>query len=273
MRSTKLKDLLYFLTMVLVILFFAPPFVWLLTASITENPTFQVKMGKVTLENYIYVLFKRWDIGISFINSLIISLAHTALVVFVAAPAGYVLSRAKIRFKDELLFLIVLFSTMPLTVIIVPIYSEVLMLNLQDTLLGVTLVITGLGLPFTLVLVKGFVDGILKAYEEAAMVDGASTFQAFLKVIFPLMKVGLLVICVLSFTGAWGNFLIPLVLISSVEKMPASTRLFSLFNERGYVNFGHLAAFSVLYSLPVIILYYFLAKYMGEALVSFTIKG
>jgi len=251
---------------------FILPLAWIFIAAFQVKPGMGLGLEPLTLSNFYSILAERVDIPMSLINSLIIAGISTILTTVVGSLAAYGFSRSKFPHADALLFPILLFSTLPLAIIIVPIYSESLLFNIQDTMLAVILFMAALSTPFTIILLKGFVDEIPTDYEDAAMVDGASQVKAFFAIDLPLMKNGIFVVSLLSFAGAWGNFFLPLILIMSEEKLPAACKLFTLYSQYGGVDLGQVAAFAIIYAMPLLVIYFFLGKYLGTTVAS-GIKG
>ena len=106
--------------------------------------------------------------------------------------------------------------------------------------------------------------------EEAAWVDGATTMKSIRKIVAPLMFPGICVVFIYTFSGSWGNFFIPYILLSSPEKMPASVMLYQFFGQHGTIQYGPLAAYSAIYALPSILLYILSQNYMSKG---FTMAG
>ena len=106
--------------------------------------------------------------------------------------------------------------------------------------------------------------------EEAAWVDGATTMQSILKVVAPLMFPGICVVFIYTFSGSWGNFFIPYILLSSKEKLPAAVMLYQFFGQHGTIAYGPLAAYSIIYALPSVLLYVLSQNYMSKG---FTMAG
>jgi multiple sugar transport system permease protein len=102
---------------------------------------------------------------------------------------------------------------------------------------------------------RDFVDSIPRSYEESALVSGAGPLRMFLDVTLPLVRPGMMVVAIWAFVNAWGAYLIPLVLLRSPERMPASIALYSFYTEAGTPNITLVSAYSLLYAIPVIILY------------------
>jgi multiple sugar transport system permease protein len=113
-------------------------------------------------------------------------------------------------------------------------------------------------------------DAVPLALEEAAWVDGASRLAALRSIVLPLMRPGLGVVFIFVFIQAWGNFFVPFVLLLSEARQPAAVSIFSFFGQHGAVAYGQLAAFSILYSVPVLALYVIVARGGGR---SFALSG
>ncbi len=139
----------------------------------------------------------------------------------------------------------------------VPIFLIIFNLGLIDTYLGVIVVFIGGLLPAAIFIMRDFVEGIPRSYEESALVAGAAPSRVFLDVALPLIRPGMMVIAIWSFVQAWGSFLIPFILLRSPERMPASIAVYSFYTEAGTPNITLVAAYSLLYAIPVVILYLF----------------
>jgi multiple sugar transport system permease protein len=117
---------------------------------------------------------------------------------------------------------------------------------------------------------KNFLDSVPHELEEAAWMDGASGMAALRLVVLPLMREGLGVVLIFVFIQAWGNFFIPFILLLSTSKQPAAVSIFGFFGQHGAVAYGQLAAFSILYTVPVLVLYALVARGAGN---SFALSG
>ena len=122
---------------------------------------------------------------------------------------------------------------------------------------------TASSLPYGIWMMKNFMDTVPIELEEAAWVDGANTAQSIIHVVMPLMLPGLCTIAIFTFSGSWGNFFVPYILLQSADKYPASVRLYQYFGQHG-VNYGELAAYSLLYALPSILLYAISQSFMSK---------
>jgi multiple sugar transport system permease protein len=203
-------------------------------------------------------------------NGLVLCVGSAVIAIVVATLAAYPLSRFETRYKRPFL-LSILFSTgLPITAIMVPVYGLFVQLNLIDTLGGTIAFMATTSLPIAIFLTKNFMDGVPISLEEAAWTDGASSMQTLRHVVLPLMWPGLSVVTIFTFIGLWGNFFIPFVLLLSPDRLPASVSIFTFFGQYGQVQWGQLAAYSVLYTLPVLLLYLLLSRRLGGA---FTFGG
>ncbi|WP_030018219.1 carbohydrate ABC transporter permease [Streptomyces monomycini] len=242
---------------------FAVPLAWLVLSSLDTEATLRVRVpGSPSLDNFSAVLTDEITFT-PMLNSLVLCGSATALTVACAALAAYPLSRYRSRFSRPYL-LTVLFSTcLPITAVMVPVYALFVQVNLIDTVYGTALFLAASQLPFAIWLMKNFMDGIPRVLEEAAWTDGASWFQTLWRVILPLTGPGVTVVTIYTFAIMWGNFFVPFLLLLSPEQLPASVSIFTFFGNYGAIAFGQLAAFSILYSTPVVLLYVLISRRLG----------
>jgi multiple sugar transport system permease protein len=198
-------------------------------------------------------------------NSLIISGGTALITVLVATLAAYPLSRYQSRFGRSFLYLILFATGLPITAVMVPVYAMYSQFNLVDSLTATILFMAAAALPFATWMMKNFMDGVPISLEEAAWTDGAGWFQSLRRIVLPLMIPGLTVVFIFTFVLQWGNFFVPFILLLSPEKQPASVTIYTFFSQYGQVAYGQLAAFSILYTAPVVLLYSALNKVLGGA--------
>lgn len=242
---------------------FATPLVWLVLSSLDAEATLRVRLPRApTLTNFSAVLTDEITFT-PMLNSLLICGGATALTVLCAALAAYPLSRFRSRFARPYLLTILFSTCLPVTAVMVPVYGLFVQVNLIDTRYGTALFLAAAQLPFAIWLMKNFMDGVPRALEEAAWTDGASWWQTLLRVILPLMGPGLGVVAIYTFIMMWGNFFVPFMLLLSPEQLPASVSIFNFFGNYGAIAFGELAAFSILYSTPVVLLYVLISRRLG----------
>ncbi|MFE7838851.1 carbohydrate ABC transporter permease [Streptomyces sp. NPDC057474] len=242
---------------------FVLPLAWVILSSVDPQANLTVKLPDgVTLDNFDAVLTPEITFT-PLLNSLLLCGGGTALTVVCAALAAYPLSRFRSRLNRPFLLTILFATSLPITAIMVPVYALFVQVNLIDTMQGTIFFFAASQLPFAIWLMKNFMDGVPKELEEAAWTDGASSLQSLVRVVLPLMGPGVAVVTVFSFVMMWGNFFVPFMLLLTPEQMPAAVSINEFFGNRGTVIYGQLAAFSVIYSTPVILLYVGVARRLG----------
>ncbi len=253
----------FYLLIAVIMVFFAVPLLWLVTAPFTKNPSFAIQFGPWTLENWSRTFANPYALR-SLLNSVILCGLVAVGVTVMGSLASYALSRVRFRGRDVLLYLLLLLSSIVTgTAAMVPIFILMFQLNLIDSTVGTALVMTGGLLPAAIFILKDFIDGVPKSYEESARVFGASTGQVLRHVVLPIARPGLATIVVWAFVQAWGNFLLPFLLLHSPASQPAAVILKTFQDEGGSANLRIIPVFSLLYSIPVIVLYLLVSKRYG----------
>ncbi len=243
--------------------FFALPLLWLLTAPFDATPGLSVSWPDWTLANFVEV-FDNPQAGSALLNAMGMSVATVVLVCAAAAMASYALSRVQIPGRDILLYVMLLLSSVVTgTAAMVPIYQLLFSMGLINTYTGVVLILTGGLLPTGIFILKDFMDTLPRSYEESARVSGASPFQVLKDIVIPVVRPGLAVIAVWVFVQAWGNFLMPFILLRDPDKLPAAVVMYQFYTSGGQADLPLIAAFSLLYSIPVVLMYLFVNKRYG----------
>jgi multiple sugar transport system permease protein len=238
--------------------FFALPLLWLLSAPFDKTPTYAVRVPKeFTLGNFAEVGRDPYAVR-SLVNSVLLAGGTMVIVVTAAALAAYALSRVRLPGRDALLYgLLLLSSVVTGTAAMVPIFLLIFQLNLIDSRFGVVLVLSGGLLPAAIFLLKDFVDTIPRSYEESARVFGASPLRILKDIVVPLARPGLATIAVWTVVQVWGSFLTPFILLRDPDKQPAAVLVRTFYTEGGSPNLALISTFSVLYSIPVVVMYLF----------------
>lgn len=243
---------------------FALPLLWFVFAPFNARAELGLAIPEPwTLSNFVTVFGNSFAVQALW-NSLIQSVGGVVLVGAAATLAAYALSRSSIPFKGAVTYILLLFSSVVSgSAAMVPIFLIVSAAGLIDTHLAVILTFAGGLLPTAMFILRDFIDSIPKSYEESAMVAGASPVQAFFDVALPVIRPGIVVVVVWGFVNIWGSFLIPFILLRSDDQMPASVAIYSFYSEAGTPIVTLLAAYSLIYSLPVIVLYLFVSWKFG----------
>lgn len=249
---------------------FLAPLLWLLLASIDERPGWALSIPTFTMSHLVNVT--RGDYLRSLLNTLYLSLIATVVATVAGALGGYALSRRRIPLRDELMVTILFLTGIPIAIVIVPVFQvfasyDLLSLVPTGVFLGAT------SLPFSLWLIKTAVDAVPRELEEAALVERANLLQIILHVTLPVAMPGIAAAAIFTFINAWGAFLVPLVLISDADKAPGPIMIYGLIGA-AQVRYGDIAAFSIIYSLPVIALYLVCSRFFtGGFVMGGAVKG
>ncbi|MBJ6363040.1 carbohydrate ABC transporter permease [Paenibacillus sp. GCM10012307] len=267
MNTKQRKLIFHFLphtVLVLIAISFLLPLLWVLVASVDLSAMQSLKIPEnLTLGNYIDVIASSENQR-AFLIGLVMSLGQAVLVVILGLLAAYPLSRYQLKYKKPFMLTILFMTSLPITAVMVPVYQLFLSLKLYDNIAGVILFYVASSLPYGIWMLKNFMDSVPGDLEEAAWVDGASVFVAMRKIVAPLMVPGICTVAIFTFSGSWGNFFVPYILLQSPEKFPAALKLYQFFGQYGMVDYGKLAAFSVLYAIPSVVMYILSQRFMSK---------
>jgi multiple sugar transport system permease protein len=250
------------------------PFCWLVFCSLKPRAQlFNVGvMPQALTLNHYYTLFARTEALRFLLNSALVAVVVTALTVCFSTLGAYSLVFFRYRGR-ELIGRLILFAYMfPGVIIIVPMYNVMTALHLTNHLASVMLVELVLTVPFSLWMLRGFFLDIPQELEEAAILDGCSKMQALRHVLLPLALPGIIAVAVFSFIFSWNEYLFPLVLINNED---AKTLPLGVAGFMGhlYVEWGPLLASAVVSTIPILILFTFLQRFLIKGLMSGAVKG
>jgi len=193
-------------------------------------------------------------------NSLIVAGVSTVTSVVLGLFAAYAFSRFDIKGKDDLLFFILSTRMLPAVVITIPLFLMYRQLGLHDTYLGMILLYTVFNLSFSVWLLKGFIDEIPREYEEAALVDGYTRWQAFFKIVLPQAVTGIAATTVFCLIFAWNEYAFALMLTSD-QARTAPPSIATMLG-RGGIEWSAIAAGSLGFLIPVVIITFALRNYL-----------
>jgi multiple sugar transport system permease protein len=263
MNVSKTEKTIHHVVLVLLAILFILPLVWMLVASVDTSAIQSLRMPEeVTFDNYLSII-RDEQIMRSFGIGILLSGGQSIIVVLLSLLAAYPLSRYRATYKKPFLYSILFLTSLPMTAVIVPVFQMFLMLRFEDNIWAVMIFLVGTSLPYAIWMMKNFMDSVPIELEESAWVDGATVGVGLRRVVAPLMVPGMFTVLIFTYTGSWGNFFVPFILLSSQRNMPASVTIFQFFGNYGLIDYGRLAAFSVLYTAPVVILYYIAQQYMS----------
>jgi len=264
------------LSVAAIVLFCLFPFYWLLNISLKTGPDLSsaaVVPPNPTFDNYTSI-FRSSSFTRGLANSAIVSLTTTFIGVIVGSFAAYALARLKMNYKFPLLALVLSITTFPQIAIAAPLFRLWSDIGLYDTLVGLVIPYLTFALPLSIYILVSFFKEIPKDLEEAALVDGATHFQAFRKVVVPLAAPGLATTAILTFIAAWNEFLLAFTLTSSpsARTVPVAIQQFS-GSTQFEVPLGTQAAASVVISIPLIVLVLLFQKRIVAGLTAGAVKG
>ncbi|MGL4985898.1 MAG: carbohydrate ABC transporter permease, partial [Treponemataceae bacterium] len=239
------------------------PFIWMVLASFDKLALPGLKLPDFTFENYIAAFSSRSNQQ-SLLNGLYLSCGSAFITSFMAMMAAYPLSRFRLKYKFKVLYGLLFLTGLPATAVIIPVYQMFSTLNIQNSLTMVMIYMAAGGIPYSIWLMKNFLDNVNIELEEAAWVDGSSKLQSLFKIVIPLVFPGIAMVFIFNFSGAWGNFFVPYILLQSSNKFPAALRLYQFFGQYGEVQYGALAAFSMMYMMPSLMLYIISQRIMSQ---------
>jgi len=255
MGSPRLGQAAAYAILAALALFALGPFTWVLLAAFDPDANIFVQAPRtVSLENFQNAFTDAGGLRL-IVNSLIYAGGATLILVVVTTLGGYALSRYDFPGRRTFMLSLLVVRVIPPTATIVPLFVLSKDLGFVDTYHGVILVLASLNVPFGLWIMKGYFDTVPIDIEEAAWVDGANRLQTAFRIVLPLAGPGVAAAALIGFIGAWGEFLIPLVLVSDPDKMPISIGLFRAWLNYTNVDWGLLAALSIIYMVPAVVFY------------------
>jgi multiple sugar transport system permease protein len=259
-----------------IVIFCLFPFYWLINISLKNGPdlsTGHFYPPHPTLSNY-KSIFQNNDFTKALLNSAIVSLVTTSLALVVGSFAAYALARLKFKGKKFILAMVLSVTTFPAIAVAAPLFKLWTDIGIYNTYEGLIIPYLAFALPLAIYILVSFFAEIPKDLEEAALVDGATRFQAFTKVVIPLAAPGLATAGILTFIFAWNEFLLAITLTSSTaaRTVPAEIAFFT-----GSTQFeqplGTISAASVTISIPLIFLVLFFQKRIVAGLTAGAVKG
>jgi multiple sugar transport system permease protein len=264
----------------LMLIYTAVPMIWMLLTSIKSGfAAMQLPPqwwpAEPTLASYTKLLDPQNSVGADFLhffwNSLVVSTLTTILGVLVAVPAAYAFSRFSFPGRNFLFFAVLLRNMFPAVIFLVPLFILMRWLGLVNTHGSLVVTYLTFGLPLAIWLLKGFYDNIPVELEHAARIDGATRFQAFVRIVMPLSVPGIIATAIYSFIGAWNEYIYAYTFLNRNEQLTLPVGIQRFFSENT-TDFPGLMAASFMMSVPVVVLFLILQKYFVRALTEGAVK-
>ena len=251
---------------------FLAPLIWVIICSFSPQPG-SSQVDGWGINNYLTLFKFQEGLSVYLLNSVVVSGVTVVFSVIVCTMAGYSFSRFNYPGRNFGFLVTLSILMVPYASLLIPMMVWFKNIGLNDSLLGVGLVITLFQLPMSTFIMRNAFDAIPKDMEEAAMVDGCNSLQALMKILVPVVKPSMITVGLLAFLEAWNNFMIPLYLSSSAK----ATLPLAMVNMRsqalGAIDYGITEAGVVVLMIPCVILFLVLQKYYVKGFMSGAIKG
>ena len=277
LKRSLIKKTILSLISIIIVIAVAFPLIWLIftafkskTETIIYPPT--LFPGNPTLDNF-KLLFEATDFAMYFKNSTIVATSTSLISIIIALLGVYSLSRFKFKGQNIIVVLLVLAYMLPEVFLVIPYAKFWSNLGSGDNLVAYSITLISLTLPFSVWMLKSYIDSIPLELEEAALVDGATRLKAFTKIIVPGAMPGIMATFIFTFILAWNDYIFGLVLISSEKNKTVTLGLASMAGGEAMWSWNVYAAASVLATVPVLILFVFVQKRLVAGFSAGAIKG
>ena len=253
----KIPSVLKYGALLLTIILLLFPIYWMVICSLmpthylTVLPPHFVPVD-ITLDNYIQIAQTPKYVAY-FRNSVIVAVGTVLTTLVLSVPAGYAFSRYRFRGKSALLSAVMSVQMFPIVVILA-----------SDTTFA---------LPLAVTLVKSFFDTVPKSLDESARIDGAGKMRTLVEILFPLVKPGIVAVCIYTFLNAWDDYMMSLIIMQDASMKTLPVGIAETFLGEYCYNYGGMMAFAVIGSLPIVLLFIFLQKHMIAGLTAGAVKG
>lgn len=253
------------------------PLIWMLLSSFKPNPEMFQRPPKLlpetfTWEHYIE-LFRFTSFPIYFVNTFWVAILSCVFGIVISLCAVYSVSRFKFIGAKAFAFGTLFIYMLPPILLAIPFFRIWFNVGMTDSLVALSITYLTLTLPFSLWILRPYIESIPRSLEEAAMIDGCTRFQAFLAVIIPQAWPGIVTAFVFTFVVVWNELLYALVLISDESKRTVSLGIASLILETSVYSWGLVNAAGVLATIPILLLFGFVTKHMVSGLGAGAVKG
>jgi len=256
--------------------FAAFPVFWMLISSFKSNSEIfefppRIITESFSLDAYFTILTDPVKVRF-FINSYVVSLSVTILTLIVAILAAYAFSRYEFRFKKTINVIIVSVQAVPPITLLIPFFGLMVTLGLYNTYLGLILTYMIFTLPYAIIMMTGYFNTLPKELDEAAKVDGASSFTALWRVLVPIATPGIVSVGIYTFMISWNEYLFALTLTRTEDMRTVPIGIQLLMGQHSY-EWNEMMAMSILGSIPVLILFLFFQRYFIGGLSAGAVKS
>lgn len=263
----------YYTTSTALAVLFLFPLVWSGWSSVKGQPGSGQSSG-YGFGNYARMAGFGEGLTTYFLNSAQVSVLTVAGTLVVSSLGGYAFARFDFPGKNLLFLATLAILMVPYATILIPLYVLLGYLHLQNTLVGLSLVLVMFQLPFALFMMRNSFEAIPRELEEAALVDGCGTFRAFWRVLLHAVRPGLITVGLFAFLASWNDFFAPLILINDGAKFTLPVAVFTITNRTfGAIDYGQLEAGVMVMALPCLVLFLILQRYYVRGFLSGALRG
>ena len=276
MKQIRVDSILKYTLIGLVTLIFIFPIYWMIVTSLKPNSVImrlppQFLPGSPITDHYISVLSDHRFFTF-YKNTVIVAALTTAVTLLLAILASYSFSRFRYRFSGVLQMLFLSTQMFPAVVLLIALYTMYSKLGLINTYTALVLACTTSALPLSILVLKGFFDTVSPTIEEAATIDGAGRMHIMTRIVVPLIKPGIVAVGLYSFLVSWDDFLWSLTLTNKLEMRTLSAGISMLYLGEQSQDWARVMAAATCASLPVLVVYIFLQRYMFDGLAMGAVK-
>lgn len=273
-----IANIVKYVVLFIILLFLLFPLLWVLLTSFKTNmeaykfpPTF-IPLAP-TVQSYVNLFMSNNEFFIYYKNNFIVAGSAAAITTLMAIISGYALSRFNFKWNKWIIAAFTSAQMFPIISRLISLYKILGDMKLINTHPGLIMAITASMLPFTIMLMSSFYDGIPRELEEAAMIDGAGRFQTLFKVVAPLIKPGMLAVGIYAFLLSWDDYLHASTLIQTDSLRTLSSGVALRYLGELSYDWSLINTISIVGTIPMVILFFFFQKYMVKGLVAGAVKG
>ncbi|MGZ8513437.1 MAG: carbohydrate ABC transporter permease [Candidatus Limnocylindrales bacterium] len=249
------------------------PLLWSAAASVSGQPGTAQASG-LGFGNYATLLDYGAGLGQYVMNSVIVSAITVALTLAISTLGGYAFARFTFPGKNVLFLVTLSILMVPYATLLIPLYVLLSKLGLQNSLVGLSLVLTMFQLPFATFMMRISFEAVPLELEESALVDGAGTLGVLRRILLPAVRPGIITVGLFAFLAAWNDFIAPLILLSDDSKSPLPLAIATLRQQTmGVIDYGATEAGVVVMAIPCLILFILLQGHYVRGFMSGAIKG
>ena len=278
-KQQRVKLVFSYILLVLIAIGCIYPALWIILSSLKEGDSLYSETlipQKLTLEHYMDLFRSQSDKDLPYLkwywNTLKIAITSMILGTLFQVLTAYAMSRFRFKGRQTMMSLVLILGMFPGFMSMIAVYVILLQMNLLNSPWALVLVYTS-GAALGMFVAKGFFDTIPRALEESALLDGASHFQIFSRIILPLSMPIITYIALTTFAGAWVDFIFARLILRSRDNWTLAVGLYELVNTYSSTEFTLFAAGSVLVALPITLLYMFLQRFLVHGLTAGATKG